>query len=344
MKILRYPEALKAEIVETETPGINENQALAKSIVCNVSAGTELAFYRGVSPQLNSKAGETGLWESAPGNLGYPMQSNNPGCWWMGYACVAEVVEVGRQVDNLKVGDIVFTGQGHKEYQVINDNFLKLPEGVGPEAAAFLTLTQIAFNGILDAHIKLMDNVVILGMGTIGQLLLQMAKMSGCNVIAVDLVDKRLDLASKLGADLIVNPGRDGDTAQNVLKFFGRGADAVLEVTGNSKALHDAVRCVCKDGQVTVLSFYQQPPANFEMGREFHHNRVTIRSSQIGGIDPKLRHHYDRSRRAETSLKLIEKMDVESLISHRCQFEDYPKMLEVIDKHPENCQSVIIKY
>ena len=51
MKVLRYPKVSKAEIIETETPRIKENQALSKSIVSNVSAGTELAFYRGVSPE-----------------------------------------------------------------------------------------------------------------------------------------------------------------------------------------------------------------------------------------------------------------------------------------------------
>ncbi len=344
MKVLRYIIPNQAEIAEVAKPKIGANQALAKSIVTNVSAGTEMAFYKGTAPQINSNIRADGLWEDAPNNVTYPMQSSDPGVWWMGYACVAKVEEIGSEVRNLQVGDIIFTPQGHKEYQVIEDNYYKLPANIKPEHASFITLTEITFNGILDSKIKLMDNILIIGMGTLGQLLLQMCKLSGAYVIAVDYIDNRLNLASKLGADVTVNSKKEGDLGERVISILGSGADTVIEVTGNSKALPDAVRCVRKEGQVTVLSFYQNPPDTFNMGREFHHNRVTIRSSQIGGIDPAISCQYDRARRAESAIKLLQKMNIDALISHRCKFEDYPEMLKTMANNPSNCQSVIIEY
>ena len=344
MKVLRYPEPFKAEIAEVPIPSISSHQSLARSIVTNVSAGTEMAFYRGTAPQLNSRANAEGLWEKAENCITYPMQSSDPDCWWMGYACVAEIVETGSDVTDIKAGDIVFTHQGHKEFQVIEQDYYKLPVDMEPEYASLTTLTEICFNGVLDADIKLMDNVVIIGMGTLGQLLVQMCKLSGTCVIAVDFIDERLHLASKLGADRVINPSVDGDLAENVFRALGQAADSVIEVSGNSKALPDAVRCVRKDGQVTVLSFYQDAPVTFEMGREFHHNRVLIRSSQIGEIAPALTNRYDKSRRGRTAIELIRKMDIGPLISHRCDFDNYPEMLKMIDKHPSKCQSVVIKY
>ncbi len=345
MKVLKYIRPRQAEIVEADVPVIKDNQALAKTIVSNVSAGTEMAFYRGTAPQLNSKMREDGLWEDLPGAITYPMQSDEEGIWWMGYSAVSEIVETGRDVKDIREGDIVFTYGSHKEYQIVEENAIKVPDNLTCEQASFTTLTEIAFNSILDSSIKLMDNVVIIGMGTLGQLAVQMCKLAGAYVISADFLDSRLKLASKLGADVILNPKKEGGLAENVIKILGERSDVVIEVTGNSKALAEAVRCVRNDGQVTVVSFYQSPPDNFQPGREFHHNRVIIRSSQIGGIIPALRHQYDDKRkRALVALKLIEKMDVDSLISHKCKFADYPDMLKMIDENPSNCQSVIIEY
>lgn len=344
MRALCYPQPNEAKIVDVPTPTIEANQALAKTIVCNVSAGTELSFYKGTAPQLHFKPDKYGLWEPSRDAVRYPMQSNQPGCWWMGYASVAEIMEVGKDITDLKPDDVVFTHQSHKDYQVIGADYLKVSETLAPRHACFAMLAEIAFNGILDAHLHLMDNVVIFGMGTLGQLTVQMAKMSGANVIAVDFIENRLKLAQKLGADKIIQPEKDGDVARNVVEWLGDGADAVIEISGNSRALSDAVRCVRKEGQVTVVSFYQNPPANFEMGREFHHKRVRIRSSQIAGIDPSLTHQYTRPKRSATALKLLEKMQVEPLISHTCLFNDYPRVLKELAENTSEFQSIVIDY
>lgn len=344
MKVVKYPEPFMAEIVESKTPVINPDQALAKSLASNVSAGTELAFYKGIAPQLNYKANQQGLWQSQKNNITYPMQSDDPGCWWMGYGCVAEIIEVGSEVKDLKVGDKVFTHQTHKDYQVIGGDYYKLPPEITPEHGAFTMLVEICFTGTLDARINLMDNVVIFGMGTVGLLLLQMCKLSGAQVIAVDYIDERLKLAEKLGASKVINPQTDGDIAVTVCEYLGSKADKVIEASGNVNALNDAVRCCRLDGEVTVLSFYTQPPASLNLGREFHHNRVKIRSSQIGGIDPVLSNQYDWTSRGKTAVKLLEKLDIESLISCRTSFEDYPEILADLTENPSKYQSVIIKY
>ncbi|MEN8255682.1 MAG: zinc-binding alcohol dehydrogenase [Verrucomicrobiota bacterium] len=311
-----------------------------------MSAGTEMAFYRGTAPQINSNMRPDGLWEECENNLTYPMSSSDPECWWMGYASVVEIVEVGASFgDDLKVGDIVFTPQGHKEFHVIGEgNYQKVPDGLSPETASFKTLTEIAYNGFLDARIKLLDNVVIFGMGTIGQLLVQMCKLAGASVAVVDVLDSRLELAAANGADVVVNPVKCTRVAEAVFEAFGGPADAVIEVSGNSSVLNEAVCCVKKDGQVTVLSFYQQSPPNFLMGREFHHNRVGIRSSQIGGIAPELSHQFCSGERSANAMALLGKMDVASLISHRCSFDEYPDVIKIIDENPAETLSVVVKY
>ena len=345
MKVLQYLKPNDAGIVDAAIPEISAKQALGRNIISNVSAGTEMAFYRGTAPQINSKISSDGLWEEAKDNLTYPMTANDTGCWWMGYASVVEIVKVGTEFDgDLKIGDIVFTPQGHKEYHVIYNNYQKIPAGVSAENASFKTLMEIAYNGFLDAKIKLLDNVVIFGMGTIGQLLVRMCKLAGARVAVVDFLPSRLKMAADGGADILINPSKIDGVAKSVLESFSGRADAVIEVSGNSKALHDAVSCVKKDGQVTVLSFYQQPPSNFMMGQDFHHNRVVVRSSQIGGILPEISYQFKNNERAEKAMELLEKIDASSLISHKCSFNEYPEMLKTIDKNPSATLSVVIEY
>lgn len=347
MKVLQYTQPYQAEIIKGTIPEITTKQALGKNIVSNVSAGTEMAFYRGTAPQINSKMRSDGLWENDENNLTYPMASNDPGCWWMGYGCVVEVVEVGAEFDGgLKTGDVVFVPKGHQEYHLINlGEYQYLPEGVSPACASMKTLMEIAYNGFLDTKIKLLDDIVVFGMGTIGQLLVRMCKLAGARVTAIDFIDSRLKLAKAGGADFVINPSKESCmVAESVFEAFGGKADAVIEVSGNSKALHDAVSCVKNDGQVTVLSFYQEPPLNFMMGQEFHHNRVVIRSSQIGGIAPEISNQIEKSDRAERAMSLFSKINVEPLISHRCSFDDYPELLKKIDGNPSDTLAVVIEY
>ena len=344
-QVLRYNAARDASIVSGEIPALGPEDVLAASLCCSVSAGTELPFYRGNALLMNARI-EDGLYVDAPGAITYPMQSDMPGYWYMGYANVATVKAVGAGVTGLKPGDVVFHQTPHMSHHVQSpDLCLKLPSDVDPHHAALLILVDIAFNAILDAKVKLMDNVVVIGLGTIGQLIAQVAKLAGATVWVSDLLDDRLALAERLGADRTVNPSRDGDLGQVVRDAMPGGADVVFEVSGNPAALTDAARAVRREGIVSIVSYYQQPPATVQMGREFHTNRIRFQSSSKGGILPELTHQYDRRRRLATSLELIlSRLQIEPLISHRVPFAEYPDTLKMIDVNPSACQAVVITY
>ena len=344
MKVLRYKAPRQAEIVESETPKASGKTSVAKTLFTQVSAGTEMAFYRGTAPQLNYSGNKYGLWEKAPNNIVYPMKSDDPGVWWMGYAAVGRIVEVAPEEKNLGKGDLVFTWGPHREYQSAS-SFVKLPEDTNPRHASFLALMRIALNGYWDARVMLLDDVVIFGMGNIGQLLLQMCKLGGAKVVAVDRIASRLELARKLGADAVFNPATDGDAGNFVYeRTNGRGADAVIEVTGNVKALPDAIRCAGYNGQVTVLSFYQDVADTLDLGREFHHKRTVVRSSQAGGNNPHLGPLHNPDRQTQHAIELLKLIDLDSLITHQVPFAELPAALEMIDKNPNECLSVVVEY
>lgn len=345
MKILRYPESCKAEIVEVPTPEPTGNLILSKSLYCNISAGTEMGFYRGTAPQMNYEIEPGWFFKEKPGNIKFPMQSDGEGVWWMGYANVSEVLETGPDVTKFRPGDIIFSQVGHKSHQIIPESAaIKLPPGTNPEHAALTALVEIAFNGILDAGIRLMDWVAVFGLGTLGQLLVQMSKLSSAKVIAVDGLKKRMNLATKGGADFIVDFTKK-DPGQKIYELTkDRGADVVFEVSGNVKALSDAIRAAAYNGKVTVLSFYQDPAASLKLGNEYHHKRIKLQCSQILGIHPPLSNTWGMERRREAALELVNILDIESLISHRFDFEQAPEAFQLIDKKPEECNAIILKY
>lgn len=341
---LRYEAPRQASIVPSTIPTIQGRQCVARTLMTSVSAGTEMGFYRGTAPQFNSRTDGHGLFVEAADSITYPMQSDTPGVWWMGYSAIGQITQVGPEEKALKVGDKVWCQTGHKTF-MISDQFLKLPENVDVEDATFLALLDITFNGMLDAKVKLLDEVVILGMGTLGQLLLQMCKLSGARVIGVDYLDARLDLARRMGADVVFNPAKQGDLGQFVQQETnGRGADVVFEVTGNVKALSQAIRCVGVDGVVNVMSFYQQGADSLMLGQEFHHKRIILRSSQVNHIDPALGNRYNRNRRLQQAVKLVGQLNLKPLISHRVAFGELPEALAMIDQNPSQCQAVVVTY
>ena len=76
-----------------------------------------------------------------------------------------------------------------------------------------------------------------------------------------------------------------GDLALAVREHTkGRGADRVIELTGAYPALHQAIRVAGAGGTVIAAGFYQGPATALALGEEFHHNQVTLVSSQIGSL------------------------------------------------------------
>lgn len=342
--VLRYQSPREAEIIESSTPVAKGKFSVARSLASSVSAGTEMGFYRGTAPQINATSDGHGLFKSAPSNITYPMQSDGAGVWWMGYSAVGQITDIGPEETSLCIGDRVWMQAGHRS-TLISDAFVKLPANINIEHATLIALIEIAFNGMLDARVKLLDEVVIIGMGTLGQLLVQMCKKSGAHVTAIDYLDSRLDLAKRFGADVVFNPSKQGDVGEFVQQQTnGRGTDVVIEVSGNINALPDAVRCCGIDGTVTVLSFYQAAAESLQLGQEFHHKRISLRSSQIGHLNPAFSTTYNRQRRLDQVLKLLPMLELEPLISHRVDFVDLPDALNMIDKTPSVCQAVVVQY
>ena len=208
-----------------------------------------------------------------------------------GYSEVGEIEALGSEVTGFHPGEVVWGMWGHRSHAVLPAERLQghgLPAGVDPMVGSFARVGAVALNAVLASSAYVGETVVVFGLGVIGLLATQLLVSQGVDVIAIDTMPHRLELAEKFGAMPL--PATHGDLALAVREHTaGRGADRVIELTGAYPALHEAIRVAGSGGTVIAASFYQGPATALALGEEFHHNRVTLVSSQIGSLPLPLR-------------------------------------------------------
>ncbi len=177
-----------------------------------------------------------------------------------GYAASGTVVELGEEVDQFGVGDLVAcAGAGianHAEYINVPVNLaVSVPQGVSLEHASTATLGAIALQGVRRATPSLGETVAVIGLGIVGQLTVQLLKANGCRVIGVDVDPTRVLTAERGGLD----HGVDAASASFVERVHkltdGFGADAVIitAATASSDVIHEAMQACRKKGRVVLV-------------------------------------------------------------------------------------------
>src|SRR5580698_5189754 len=130
----------------------------------------------------------------------------------------------------------------------------QLPEGLEFQQAAMLEAVAVALHGVRVAEMSGGEDVLVIGAGMIGLLLLQAARAKGARRVMVCDVDAtRLKLAKELGADVVVEASGDG-LVQEILRLTdGRGVDVVLEAVGRDETIAAGIDCVRKGGTVVLV-------------------------------------------------------------------------------------------
>ena len=341
--VLTQPRTIAIEPYALRAP--NEGEVLVRTLYSGISAGTELAAYRGSSPHLHKRydAAQRLFLPSEAGRPIYPLDT------W-GYEEVGEVVAIGSGVTAVQVGDIVFGTWGHRTHHLATEAYLQpriLPQGLDPRLGIFSHIGPIALNGVHDASPLIGEAVVVFGLGVLGQVVAQLARGSGAHVIGVDLVQKRLELARAAGAvDLALDPA-EGSPAERIKALTaGRGADVVIEVSGATAALHEAIRAVGYSGRVVAMGFFQGEARGLFLGEEFHHNRVTLLCSQISGVAPERSYRWDRLRLVETTMRLqvAGVLNLAPLITHTFPFEQAAEAFRLLDESPADALQVVLDF
>jgi len=250
----------KVKVVETPAPAPGEGEVLIKLRCCGI-CGTDIEKVQG---------------EGITTRI-------------LGHETVGEVVELGSGLEELRVGDRVFThhhvpdltcelcARGEytycaeylklnlvpcgladyyvvPSYNVMRGAVLRLPETLGYEDASFIEPLACCIRGLEKVHAKNVDASMIYGAGPVGLMHLKLLKSYGIEKVGIaDVSQYRLSLAEAMGADVTFDPKGDNQKRKEALKAFPVGPDLVVVATASMPALEEATRVAGRAG--TVLLF-----------------------------------------------------------------------------------------
>jgi 2-desacetyl-2-hydroxyethyl bacteriochlorophyllide A dehydrogenase len=312
-----------------------------RSRLTTISHGTEMSLYRGTAP-FATQAFELERRAFVPHEAGtiYPMQ--------LGTEYVGEVTAIGDGVDEVAVGDVVYGRGGHKEVQQSKaSDLVLLPESLDSEAALFVHHGCVALNALHDAKMRLGDSIAVIGLGVIGLLTVQMARLSGARrVFAADTFAMRRDLASEYGAEEVFDPLTE-DAGLEIKSRVGAGVDVAFEVSGTYAGLQAAIRSVRIGGRIVAVGYYQGGGEALRLGEEFLHNRVDVVATMYVWDCPHRDYPlWDKARLQNAVFELLASgaLSTESLITHRIPWQEADSAYRLLDEHPDETVRVAITY
>lgn len=201
-----------------------------------------------------------------------------------GSEVAGEVVELGEEVEGIKVGMKVVTllgshrATGYAEYTLADSRgLIPLPDGVDLKQAAALPLQGLTAYHILKTmgRIEKGETVVVhAAAGGVGTLAVQLAKKFGANVIATASSDEKLAIAKRLGADVLINYTEAG-WQNKVMEETKHGADVILEMVGGS-IFYDSLHCLAPFGRLVFYGMASGQPVKFNPGRLMEKNQSVM--------------------------------------------------------------------
>lgn len=330
-----------ASLAAYDDPPLAAGEVRARAKVSGVSQGTELNLWRGTASPGFVFDRELRATVDADDADAYPLR---PGYEWVG-----EVEEVGDGVEGIGPGELVHLPRPHRETQTFAPgDAVRLPAGLDPERATLVHTTAIAVQAVHDAGIRLGDRVAVFGMGTFGLLALQLARLSGAGwLAAVDPLAVRRELAETFGADAVLDPSAL-DAGLDLRERTGRhGVDVAIEFTGRYDALHHALRGVRRSGTVVAAGFYPDTGGEaLHLGREFHHNQLTLLASQGGWGNPPRQARWPRERTRPLAVDLLAsgRLRTAGLITHRLPFDEAPEVYPLVDARSADVLRAVLRY
>lgn len=280
----------------------------------------------------------------------------------LGYSASGVVIERGKNVVDLEVGDRVACGGSgyayHAEIIAVPRNLVvKVPKDVGLKGAAFTTLGAIAMQGVRRANVQMGEIVVVVGMGLVGQLVVQLLQVAGCRVIGADLLPERLALAEQLGAEKTILVGQE-DPVKAVLRYTGgMGADAAIicAATSSSEPINQAFQMLRERGRVVIVG-----AVGMELEREdFYAKELDLlisRSYGPGRYDPTYEEkgvdypigyvRWPENRNMAEFVRLLSEgeINVAPLISAEVPLEEAPQAYRMLLDTEESPIGIVLTY
>ncbi|MDB4859560.1 bi-domain-containing oxidoreductase [Candidatus Marinimicrobia bacterium] len=282
----------------------------------------------------------------------------------LGYSCSGEVIEVGNNVKEFKVGDFVAcAGAGyasHSEIVSIPENLaVKLSNDANLKNSAYNTLGAIAMQSIRQSKLSLGESCVVIGLGLLGQITGLILKASGVKVIGVDVSDLAINFSKKNNSFDKVYLRNDNDIENKIkLDTNGIGADAII-ISAASKSndpINFAGKIARRKATVVILG---DVPTGFDRNPYWYNKELELRMScsygpgrydynyEEKGVDypvEYVRWTEKRNMEAFQDLLINKKINLDYLTTHEFDFDNAPKAFDLIMNKYEYFIGIILKY
>ena len=328
-----------AKLEEVEIPEVGPEDVLVK-VKATALCGTDLHIYE---------------WSTWAQNAGIEPPRI------MGHEFSGEIVEVGGTVVDLNPGDYVAgethipcgkcyqckNGQQHicgnlKLFSIHTDGCFaeytkipaicarKIPASIPPEIGAVLEPLGTALRASLEVKVA-GKNVAVIGCGPIGLFAVACSRaMGAANIIATDVVNERLQLSEKVGADVSLNPARD--ITEEILKMTqGVGVDVFIDASGSVEAIKQGFKYLRKGGEVALIGLPSEP-IELNLGPD-----IVFKEAKIIGI-----HGREMFRTWTKMENMLDKglLNIDPIISHRKPLSEFKEAFELI-KTGKGCKVIL---
>jgi len=235
--------------------------------------------------------------------------------------------------DNLKVMGFQTGGAAQEYFAIKAEKVLKLPESMSLDEAALIEPIAVAVHALSRAGSVEGLNVIVLGAGTIGNLVAQVARAIGAKgVMITDINDYKLEKARFCGFEYVINP-QNVDLGQTILNTFGPDkADLIFECVGVQDTITQAVVNARKGSKIVVVGVFGEKP-QVDLG--------LVQDRELNLIGTLMYQKKDYIQ----AIELVEanKLSLAQIITHRFPFEDYLEAYKLIDTLSGNYMKVMIE-
>ncbi|MFD9358034.1 bi-domain-containing oxidoreductase [Streptomyces sp. NPDC060031] len=358
-------------LLDVPVPGCKPDGVLVRTAYSLISTGTELMKVSEAGMSMVGKA------RSRPDQVAKVMQSvatnGVPATYRkvmgkldsytpLGYSLCGVVEQVGTGIDDVAVGDLVAcAGNEHALHAELNwvpkNLYARLPDGLAPRHAAFGTVGSIAMQGVRQGEPQLGEVALVIGLGLIGQLVVQLLAASGVRVVGVDPDPVRCELAERLGAAACGDPASAAVEAAVAELTGGHGVDQVyLAAGGSSNQPVELAARLCRDrGRVIDIgkcrldlpwNAYYEKELEVRFSRSYGPGRYDPEYELEGRDYPIGYVRWTERRNLACFLDLLARgrIDVEPLVSHIADFDDAVETYQRLKDGDLKAVAVLFRY
>ncbi|MFI9759302.1 bi-domain-containing oxidoreductase [Streptomyces sp. NPDC051963] len=358
-------------VLDVPVPGCKPGGVLVRTAYSLISTGTELMKVSEAGMSMLGKA------RSRPDQVAKVMQSvatnGVPATYRkvmgkldsytpLGYSLCGVVEQVGAGIDDVKVGDLVScAGNEHALHAELNwvpkNLYVPVPDGLAPRHAAFGTVGSIAMQGVRQGEPQLGEAALVIGLGLIGQLVVQLLSAAGVRVVGADPDPVRCELAERLGAAACGDPASAAVEAAVAELTDGHGVDQVyLAAGGGTNQPVELAARLCRDrGRVVDIgkcrldlpwNAYYEKELDVRFSRSYGPGRYDPEYELEGRDYPIGYVRWTERRNLACFLDLLARgrVDVEPLVSHVADFDDAVETYRRLKEGELKAVAVLFRY